>query len=59
MVIGMSEKNKTPGSKMSYVEFLKYMKRYEKENKRQSIKEKHSNPYTYKRVFKKDNINES
>ena len=41
-------------SKLDYKEFVVYMRRYERENKRQSLKEKYSNPYKYKRVFSKD-----
>lgn len=45
--------NNTP-SKFNYQDFVKFIKRYERENKKNKIKENYVNPYKYKKVFKKD-----
>lgn len=41
-------------SKMSYQDFINFMRRYERDSKRRIIKEERKNPYKYISVFKKD-----
>lgn len=40
--------------KMTYREFVSFMDRYNKENKKREKKETYKNPYKYKKVFNKD-----
>ena len=44
-------------NKLTYSEFVAYMKRYKNETKAKSLKEKSSSTYSYKRVFNKRNKN--
>lgn len=39
---------------LKYKDFVLFMKRYERDNKRQKLKEKYVNPYKYRKVFNKD-----
>lgn len=49
----MNAKN-TLKAKQDYNEFVNFMRRYERENKRQVLKEKYKNPYKWKKVFTKE-----
>jgi len=42
-------------SKLTYNDFVNFMKRYERENKKKTIKETSKNPYKYIKVFNKGN----
>ena len=52
----MKDKENIP-SKMNYRDFINFMRRYERESKRRTIRE-HKNVYKYNSVFKKDKKNE-
>ena len=45
--------------KMTYREFVAFMDRYNKDMQRREKKATYKNPYKYKKVFNKDNKNES
>lgn len=41
-------------SKITYRDFLNFMRRYKKDQEKHEFKEKRTNPYKYKKVFNKD-----